>query len=458
MGGNIWVESTEGIGSRFTFTIPFTVCQSPETESHLSASTPSSPISSPVRDEPIGNDTVDPFELPVAVNTLPESKQEEPGNATVSKKPSDEVEKKLAPAPKDMPSPAESSKPTIPTYAKVVESSMKPLMIDGTPLRILLAEDNAVNQKIAVGVLKKLGYENVDVAENGLEAIDKLDNGSVYDVILMDVSMPIMDGIDATKAIIDRRRRGLLAAAENMASSDSKSDPENKELSPPTVFKDYLNLYVIALTASAMGSDKERCMEAGMDDFMTKPFALLEMKRVLNEFMNKRNSGALQVRNEACLVTAQAYKSRCNSPNCQGGQLASKEQGRSLTPTLDKCPNANSSSVSLLESGVAECAGCGEALTSSGDASTMDGTPGPSSGPSSGLSSATSPNSPPGGRTCRMETPRPLRRNLDGIGSNSSSRRSHSEAVMNGLSGSTLSVPLSAVAHGWIELPLRPCS
>ncbi|KAF9343946.1 hypothetical protein BGX34_006205 [Mortierella sp. NVP85] len=270
----------------------------------------------------------------------------------------------------------------------------------------------------------------------------------------MDVSMPVMDGIGATKTIVERRKRGLLAAAaaESLALLDGKGnvdsisssngDNDNSDSSPSTQFRDYLNLYVIALTASAMGSDKERCMEAGMDDFMTKPFVALEMKRILNEFINKWNSGAIQTRNEACLAAALAYKSRCNSPNCQGNnQLAAKEGDRSLTPTLGKCPSANSSSVNLMEPGtVTECAGCGSALNNSNDANGGDSASG------STTAIVASPNSILT-RVCRMETPRPLRKNLDGIGSSLlGNKRSNSDAVIQGTPGSALLGPLSAAA------------
>ncbi|KAF9954860.1 hypothetical protein BGZ72_004234 [Mortierella alpina] len=448
MGGNIWVESTEGVGSRFTFTIPFTVCQSSETDSHPSVTAPSSPVSSPMQHELASqSDHLDSFALPASSSS---SSSPQPGQHTqdTNSRTEKQVERfenistgALTPTTSAS---AEPSKPSSPTYAKVVESSLKPLAINGVPLRILLAEDNAVNQKIAVGVLKKLGYENVDVAENGLEVIDKLDQGSVYDVILMDVSMPVMDGLDATKAIVDRRTRGLLCAAAATERCAEKSgedeDVDDAGSSDPVVdtqkFKDYLNLYVIALTASAMGSDKERCMEAGMDDFMTKPFALLEMKRVLNEFIIKWNDGALQARNDVCLAAALAAKSRCNSPYCQGGLSAQKDGSRSLTPTsLSKSPSASSSSMNLAELGATtDCLGCCGASTESG---AMEG---PSSGSSSPPSSS--------GRGCRMETPRPLRRNLDAIGCSlfSSPRRSNSEVAMSALPGSinTLPGPLGA--------------
>ncbi|KAG0198877.1 hypothetical protein BGX28_007729 [Mortierella sp. GBA30] len=490
MGGNIWVESTEGVGSRFTFTIPFTVCQSSETDSHPSATAPSSPVSAPMRQETSDQDQLNSFQLPESSSSSSSSssstgpsqqqqqQQQQQSELSLQEELSESVKQidkcenistgTLTPT---LTASAEPSKPSSPSYAKVVESSLRPLTINGAPLRILLAEDNAVNQKIAVGVLKKLGYENVDVAENGLEVIDKLDQGSIYDVILMDVSMPVMDGIDATKAIVDRRTRGLLYAAaerctektttsittatteeqqqgEDSTSNSSNNDSEGAENVDAKKFQDYLNLYVIALTASAMGSDKERCMEAGMDDFMTKPFALLEMKRVLNEFINKWNDGALQSRNEACLSAALTAKSRCNSPYCQGGGGTSSQKdgsSRSLTPTLgnnnsnnnnnNKPSSANSSTMNLAESGlIVECLGC--CGGGSGDQN-MNGNGSSEALPSSG-SSSPPPSSSSSSRACRMETPRPLRRNLDGIGCSlfSSPRRSHSDAMMNGLPGS----------------------
>ncbi|MEM7798986.1 MAG: ATP-binding protein, partial [Chloroflexota bacterium] len=109
------------------------------------------------------------------------------------------------------------------------------------PLRILLAEDNVVNQKVASGMLKRLGY-HADIAGNGLEAIDALSRQR-YDVVLMDVQMPEMDGVAATKVIRERWR--------------SEEQP-----------------YVIAMTAYAMQGDREKFTAEGMDAYISKPVRL----------------------------------------------------------------------------------------------------------------------------------------------------------------------------------------
>ncbi len=106
------------------------------------------------------------------------------------------------------------------------------------PLRILLTEDNATNQKLALRLLDRLGYR-ADVAGNGLEALMALERQS-YDVVLMDVQMPELDGLEATRQI--RLRWG------------SGSAP-----------------YVVAMTANAMEGDREACLEAGMNDYVSKP-------------------------------------------------------------------------------------------------------------------------------------------------------------------------------------------
>ncbi len=113
------------------------------------------------------------------------------------------------------------------------------------PLRILMAEDNAVNQKLAVRLLEKLGY-HADVAGNGLEVIDAVKR-QPYDVIFMDVQMPEMDGLEATRMICDLWK--------------------NKTLRPS----------IIAMTANAMQDDRERCLEAGMDEYISKPVRFDEL-------------------------------------------------------------------------------------------------------------------------------------------------------------------------------------
>jgi len=123
-----------------------------------------------------------------------------------------------------------------------------PQMASRLPLRILLAEDNIVNQQLAVQLLEKMGYR-ADVVSNGLEVIDAIYR-QPYDVIFMDVHMPEMDGLTATKRIV--------------VEGDVSKRPR-----------------IIAMTANAMQGDREMCLEAGMDDYISKPIRVEELIQAL---------------------------------------------------------------------------------------------------------------------------------------------------------------------------------
>ncbi len=127
--------------------------------------------------------------------------------------------------------------------------------------RILLAEDNIINQKVALKVLEKLGYR-ADVAATGLEALKALEM-IPYDMVLMDVQMPEMDGLEATREI--RKREELIAQKKDAGFSD--------ELSALSFQHSVRSKHIpiIAMTAHAMEGDKEMCLKAGMDDYLTKP-------------------------------------------------------------------------------------------------------------------------------------------------------------------------------------------
>ena len=145
--------------------------------------------------------------------------------------------------------------------ADVVERPLRRARLTGDPpalsgpLRILLAEDNAVNQRLVIRVLERKGHR-VDVAPTGLEAIKKLERTQV-DLVLMDVQMPEMDGLTATRILRSR-----------------EVDTGHR-------------IPVIAMTANAMSGDREKCLEAGMDDYISKPLQLDELMALVEATANR---------------------------------------------------------------------------------------------------------------------------------------------------------------------------
>jgi CheY-like chemotaxis protein len=123
-----------------------------------------------------------------------------------------------------------------------------PQLADRFPLKILLAEDNRINQKVALKILGQMGY-HADVANHGLEALDALRQQS-YDLVLMDVQMPEMDGLAATRQICQ------------------EWEPSQRP-------------YIVAMTAGAMEGDRQKCLAAGMDEYITKPVKVTVLQTIL---------------------------------------------------------------------------------------------------------------------------------------------------------------------------------
>jgi GAF domain-containing protein/DNA-binding response OmpR family regulator len=124
------------------------------------------------------------------------------------------------------------------------------------PLRILLAEDNVVNQKLALRLLQQMGYR-ADLASNGIEAVESVER-QTYDVVLMDVQMPEMDGLEASRQI------------------NARWQPQERPR-------------IIAMTANAMQGDRDMCLAAGMDDYVTKPIRVEQLVEALNQVPTRQD-------------------------------------------------------------------------------------------------------------------------------------------------------------------------
>jgi PAS domain S-box-containing protein len=138
-------------------------------------------------------------------------------------------------------------------------------------MHILLAEDNAVNRKLAIRLLEKRGHR-VSVATNGREALDQLE-GAEFDLVLMDVQMPEMDGLEATRRLREREDRSGHGTGQRQA--------------------------VVAMTALVMKGDRERCIAAGMDGYLSKPIRPQELDEILDRYAGAESSASDTAKAEA---------------------------------------------------------------------------------------------------------------------------------------------------------------
>jgi len=178
-------------------------------------------------------------------------------------------------------------------------------IFSGRKARILLVEDNIINQQVAFGILKKLGLK-ADAVANGLEALKSLET-IPYDLVLMDVQMPEMDGYEATRVI-----RGWQGEIQN--NDNPVFNIRNRASRIP----------IIAMTANALEGDREICLAAGMDDYVSKPISAEILAEALDKWLPK----------ESLAVNGQSPGPDAGEPQNSGAILYGKGNRDKLDQTV----------------------------------------------------------------------------------------------------------------------------
>jgi PAS domain S-box-containing protein len=198
------------------------------------------------------------------------------------------------------------------------ETVAPPNLAQELPFRILLAEDIPVNQKVALRMLHKLGYQ-ADVVANGLEVLDALQR-QPYDLVFMDVQMPYMDGLEATRRI-------------------------RCELSRPSQEP----LWIIAMTAHAMQGDREQCLNAGMDDYISKPISMESLTAALMRVTHQQSprlNAAPQSSEQAIAISESAPNS---PPEPSSDQPAAQAIPEAAVPPSSVVPAVSAPDLPVLD-------------------------------------------------------------------------------------------------------------
>jgi CheY-like chemotaxis protein len=162
--------------------------------------------------------------------------------------------------------------------SKPANTKLDPQLAQRLPLRILLCDDNLINQKVAARVLSQMGYA-AKVVANGRECLSAIDSAP-YDMVFMDVMMPEMDGLEATEQIRQRQ-------------NDRGRYPNYKA-----------HMVIVAMTASAMPGDREKCLAAGMDDYLSKPVRPEDVRAVIERWATKASLEDTAVARDSAVETA----------------------------------------------------------------------------------------------------------------------------------------------------------